>query len=52
MSGTAISAVIDGITQISVVNTSITTAGRAGIVNGVNSQTDTAGLHLDNFAAS
>jgi hypothetical protein len=53
MSGTRIRLLVNGVQQVSVVDTSISQAGRGGIglgLGGVGTTvTDTTGMHLDNF---
>lgn len=53
MRGTSIRASLDGTERIAVTDSSISAAGLAGITLGANfsSQTDSAGLHLDNLSA-
>jgi hypothetical protein len=54
MTGSTLVLLVNGVQQLSVVDTSISAAGKAGIVMGGFSQnttdTDAAGLQLDNFA--
>ena len=52
MSGTTIKLVVDGVEKVSVTDSSITAAGRGGILLGTGAQTtdtDTTGYQLDNF---
>jgi hypothetical protein len=54
MVGTAISVLIDGVSRISVTNSAVTVAGRAGLrgTGGASGGTDATSYHLDNFVAS
>ena len=56
MSGSTIRLLVNGVEQVSVVDTSITAAGRAGVILGWNNQgttdTDTSGMQLDNFSVT
>ncbi len=53
MAGSRISLLVNGVQQVSVVNTAITASGRGGVVLGSGLAktrvTDTTGMHLDNF---
>ncbi len=56
MNGSTIRLLVNGVEQISVVDTSITAAGRAGVAVGFGPQaittTTTTGMQLDNFSAT
>jgi prepilin-type N-terminal cleavage/methylation domain-containing protein len=56
MTGSTIRLLVDGVQQLSVTDTGITGAGRAGLVVGYGPQgmtdTDTTGMQLDNFTMS
>jgi hypothetical protein len=53
MTGSTIRVLVDGVAQVSVTNTDVTVAGRAGFALGFGGSnttvTNTTGLHLDNF---
>jgi hypothetical protein len=50
--GTAIKAYVGGTQVISVTDSSVTAAGRPGVVTQLVSATDTTGMHLDNLSAT
>lgn len=50
MRGSSIKVFIDGVERMSVTDSSITAAGRAGVYTGSYSMTDTWGIHIDNFS--
>jgi hypothetical protein len=52
MRGTGIKVFIDGVERISVTDSTITAAGRAGIYTGSYDNSDTWGIHIDNFTAT
>jgi hypothetical protein len=52
MRGTSIKVFVDGAERISVADSTITGAGRAGVYTGSYDNTDTWGMHIDNFTAT
>ncbi len=52
MRGTSIKVFVDGVERLSVTDSSITAAGRAGVYTRSYSMTDTWGVHIDNFTVT